>query len=632
MIRLVNITLNIIAGALIVKKTSNIFVRIFKGTWSAVNSTRKIVVNLIFLVIVVALLSTLFTSDAPKIAEKTALVINPNGRLVEQLTANSVKRIIDDIRGVSTPETLLKDVVDAINAAKEDDRIQVLVLNLSSFGGAQLTKLQDVAKAINNFKSSGKKVVAMADYFAQDSYHIASNADEIIMHKMGNVTLEGYGRYKRFYKDGIDKLGLDVNVFKVGTYKSAVEPYVRNDMSDFAKEANKEWMGDLWQIYLDDVAAARAIKSERVDEYAQQISSLISQANGDSAKAALDFGLIDQALTRVEMQTYLIGLVGEDKKTHSYNKVAMDGYLKTIKADRFGRKAKGDKVAVIVARGTILDGSQPAGTIGGDSTAKLIRQARHDDAVKAIVFRVDSGGGSAFASEIIRVELQKARAEGKPVIASMGSVAASGGYWVSTSADQIWAHPGTITGSIGIFGILPTYQRPLEKHLGIKVDGISTAPLAGVRLDRELPAEVGNIIQALIEHGYQEFLQRVADSRGMTTEEVNEYAQGRVWSGEDAYKLGLVDNLGDLNGAVEAAASLAKIDGKYTVSYVEKEQSFSEKLMSQLAQKALVSINQNASETSKLEVLFGQIKKEVMAFNALNDPNHVYALSNIKTD
>lgn len=613
-------------------KYTNLPTKILKGTWGAINSTRKVVINLVFLAIVIGLLAMALSSDKPKIADTTALVIQPKGQLVEQLTAKSFDALLDEARGTAVVETLLKDVLDAIDAAKNDDRVQALILDLSSFTGARLTKLQDVGKAINEFKTSGKKVVAMADFFGQDAYYIAAHADEIIAHKMGAVLLEGFGRYRMYYKEGIDKLGLDVNIFKVGTYKSAVEPFLRDDMSEFAKEANDEWLGDLWRIYLEDVAKARGMTPEELNEYAQEFPRLMTAANGDAAKATLDFGLVDKTLTRVEMREYLIELVGEDKETHSYNKVALSDYVKTIKGDRFGREVKSDKVAVVVARGTILDGTQPAGTIGGDSTAALIRKARNDESVKAIVLRVDSGGGSAFASEVIRRELEKARADGKPVIASMGSVAASGGLWISTSSDQIWAHPTTITGSIGIFGIVPTYQRPLAKHLGIRVDGVSTAPLAGVRLDRELPKEAGEVIQEMIEQGYREFLQRVAHSRGMTTEEVDKIAQGRVWSGTDAFELGLVDKLGDLSGAIAAAAELAGLNEDYAVSYVEKELEFQDKILRDLMTQAVTSTDQLASSNSPIEQMLGQIERAIADFGALNDPNHVYVISNIETD
>ncbi len=613
-------------------KSTNPLIRMLKGLWGFVDSARKVTFNLLFLIIAIALLGAAFSSSDPEIADKTALVIKPKGRLVEQLTAKSFDQILDEARGTSTPETLLKDVIDTIDAAKTDDRVQVLVLNLSSFGGANLTKLQDLAATIADFKSSGKKVIATADFFAQDAYYLAAQADEIIMNKMGGVLLEGYGRYRMYYKEGIDKLGLDVHIFKVGTFKSAVEPFLRDDMSEYAKEANIEWMGDIWRHYIADVASARGIKPETLDLYAQEAARLVTEANGDTAKAALDFGLVDKAMTRVEARQYLIDLVGKNKETHSYNSVGMSDYLQTIKDDRFGRESKGDKVAVVVARGTILDGSHPAGTIGGDSTAALIRKARNDESVKAIVLRVDSGGGSAFASEVIRRELEKARADGKPVIASMGSVAASGGYWISTSSDQIWAHPSTITGSIGIFGMFPTYDKPLAKHLGVRVDGVGTTPLAGIRPDRPLPEEAGNTIQVMIEQGYREFLQRVSEARGMSTEDVNKVAQGRVWSGEDAHKHGLVDSLGTLNDAVAAAAKLADLGDDYVVSYVEKEKDFKDKVLGSFMAEAVHVARKNAATASELDKVLYQIKQAAADFGALNDPNHVYVLSNIETD
>ena len=605
--------------------------KISRAAWGIIDSARKVTFNLLFLFLAMGLLAILFSNDDPKIAKKTALVIEPKGILVEQLTAQTVGSLIDQARGAGSAETLLKDVIDAIDAAKDDDRVQLLVLDLNSFSGAGLTKLQDMAEAITNFKTSGKKVIAISDFYGQEAYYLAAHADEVIMNDLGGIVIEGFGRHRMYYKEGIDKLGLDVNIFKVGTFKSAVEPFELNGMSDYAKEANENWLGDLWQIYLNDVTVARGLKPQSLDQYAQEYPKLMAQANGDLS--AVDFGLADQALSRVEAREYLIKLVGENKETHSYNRVGLDDYLTTIKEDRFGRETKGKKVAVVVARGTILDGTQPAGTIGGDSTAALIRKARNDEEVKAIVLRVDSGGGSAFASEVIRRELEKARADGKPVIASMGSVAASGGFWISTSSDQIWAHPSTITGSIGIFGIFPTYQKPLAKYLGIRVDGVGTAPLAGgIRMDRELPSEMGDAIQSMVERGYREFLQRVADSRGMTTEEVDKVAQGRVWSGSDAYKLGLVDNLGDLDDAIAAAAKLAELDEDYVVSYIKQEEGFQEKFVSELMAGAISASNQNTISTSPLNRMLLKVQHTAADFGALNDPNHAYVISNIETD
>ncbi len=611
---------------------SNTLKELFRHTWRGIDTARRVFVNLLFLAVVVAMLVVVAADDEPEIADTTALVVAPKGQLVEQLSGQSLERMIDEARGAVPPETLLKDVVDAIAAGKEDDRVQALVLDLSGFSGGRLTKLQDVRDAIVDFKSSGKKVVATSDSYDQNGYYLAASADEILINPMGLVVLEGFGRYRMYYKDGIDRLGVDVHVFRVGEYKSAVEPYLRNDMSPEAKEADLEWLGDLWRIYLQDVAEARGMAIAQLEEYANEFPRLIAEANGDTAKAALDFGLVDRALSRVELREYLAELVGENEDTHSFNQIAFTDYLETLDEDRFGRKAKGKLVGVIVARGTILDGSHPPGTIGGDSTAALIRQARDDDDVKAIVLRVDSGGGSAFASEVIRRECEKARADGKPVIASMGSVAASGGFWISTSSDQIWAHPSTITGSIGIYGLFPTYQRPLAEFLGVRVDGVGTAPLAGVRPDRELPEEVGRVIQSVIEQGYREFLTRVADSRGMTVEEVDPIARGRVWSGEDAHKLGLVDNLGDLDDAIAAAAELADLGNSYEVSYIEKEEKLKDRVLKKLVAYAIRSVGPEAVADGQRAWVLQQLYRATEGLTSLNDPNHAYALSMIETD
>jgi len=611
-----------------IKKLKGLSGRVLSG----VDAARRVFVNLLFVALVIVLLVFLFSDDDPEIADTTALVIAPKGQLVEQVTGQSIERMIDEARGAVPAETLLKDVIDAIEAGKDDDRIQALVLNLSAFGGGRMTKLQDVGKAITDFKTSGKKVIATSDSYDQYGYYLAAHADEVLMNKMGLVILEGFGRYKMYYKDGIDRLGLDVHVFRVGEYKSYAEPYLRNDMSHEAKEANLEYLGDLWQIYLEDVAAARGMTVEQIEEYANEIPRLIEEANGDTAKAALDFGLVDQALTRIEMRERLIELVGEDEDTHSYNRVAFSEYLEELDEDRFGRKAKGDRVGVVVARGTILDGSHPAGTIGGDSTAALIRQARNDENIKAIVLRVDSGGGSATASEVIRRECEKARKEGKPVIASMGSVAASGGFWISIASDQIWASPSTITGSIGVVLIIPTYQRPLAKYLGVRVDGVSTAPLAGIRPDRELPEQAGEVLQTITDQIYRDFLVRVGEARGMTTEEVDLIARGRVWSGEDAHELGLVDNLGDLDDAIAAAAALAELGDEYEVSYIEKKVKFKDRMLKKLMARGIGVAGPEFASDSPLDEVIRQIERSVAEFAALNDPNHAYALSMIETD
>lgn len=599
---------------------------IFRG----VDTARRITLNLIFLVLLVALMSFAFGDDGPQVPDEGALVIRPAGSLVEQLSGDPMQRVMDKITGNATPETLVLDVVDGIRAAKDDDRIKALVLDMDGMGGSGLTKLQVLRRELMDFKASGKPIIAMSDGYSRDGYYLASVADEVYVHKMGGVLLDGYGRYRTYYKEGIDRLEVDWNIFKVGTYKSAVEPYLRDGMSEEAMEANKEWMGDLWNAFVADVAEARGMTVEQVNGYTEDLVAHLGNARGDTARLALDAGLVDKLANRDEVRDRLIDLVGEDEESHSFHRVGLSSYLEALGDDRPSRnRPEGDdgKVALVVARGTILNGNQPPGTIGGDSTARLIRQARQDDDVKAIVLRVDSGGGSAFASEIIRRELVLAREEGKKVVVSMGTVAASGGYWISTASDEIWASPNTITGSIGIFGMLPTYQKPMAKHLGVRVDGIGTNWLAGsLRADREIDPRLAEAFQLAINHGYEEFLARVSEARGLSRDEVDAIAQGRVWSGIDAHGHGLVDQLGTLDDAIASAKALAGLEDAGVV-VMEEELEWGESLMLNMVSRAAVWLAPYTSQPapSLADELFATIEEHTQMLSQFDDPNGVYA-------
>ncbi len=602
-----------------------------------IDTTRRMTLNLLFVAVIVVLIVVAFSGGGPEVPKSTVLVVAPAGSLVEQLGGDPVERMKQELMGGGEAETLLKDLVDAISAAKEDERVKGIVLDLDKLGGAGLTKLQDLGAAIDDFKSSGKTVIATADNYSQSGYYLAAHADEIYIHPMGMALLDGFGRYRTYYKDGIDRLELDWNVFKVGTFKSAVEPYLRNDMSPAAREANLEWMGDLWRAFLADISAARGLPVEDLVRYSENIGALIEAVAGDTAKAALDAGLIDTTATRDQVRDRLIELVGEDEDSHSYHRVSVDDYLEAEGGDRKGEKAKGDLVGVVVARGMILGGSQPPGKIGGDSTSALIRQARQDENIKAIVLRVDSGGGSAFASEIIRRECQLAKEQGKTVVISMGSVAASGGYWISMASDEIWAHPTTITGSIGIFGMFPTYQKPLAKYLGMRVDGVGTTSLAGaIRPDRELDPEVGKIIQSIINKGYDEFITLAAEARGVTPEDIDRIAQGRVWSGEDAHSLGLVDQLGGLDDAIASAAKLADLGDEFSVKYIEKQLDFKQKLMAEMFATAGMVFGPDheaaAHAPAPHRKVLRLIEEQFELLDQFNDPNGMYAYSWLEVD
>lgn len=599
--------------------------------WKWSNAVRVAIVNVLFFVLLIVVLAFAMRSDAPDFAEKNALVLAPKGTLVEQLSAEGPS-LSGLITGGAGEETLLRDVIETIERAAEDDRINVLVLDLSDLSSAGISKLQEVKAALTKFRATGKLVIATADAYSQPAYYIAAHADEVFMHSMGEVSLTGYGRYHMYYKDALDRFEIEWHVFRVGKYKSAVEPYITNRMSPESREADLAWMGDLWRAWIVDVAAARNISEDKLLDYAQNYDAHVAATNGDSSAAAVAVGLVDHVGGRDAARDRVIELVGEDKKSHSFHKVDAGEYL-AHERDENPRKASGPKVAVIIARGSIVDGEAPAGTIGGDTTAELIREARLDEDTKALVLRVDSGGGSAFASEIIRREFELARAAGKPVVVSMGSVAASGGYWISTAADEIWASPTTITGSIGIFGMFPTFEKPLAKHIGVNVDGVATTPFADISGERALDPAVGRMIQTTIEHGYREFLQRVATARNMTVEQVDLVAQGRVWSGEDAYNHGLVDQLGGLSEAIASAAKRAELGDTYRVDYVEKDLDFKDRMVKEVLGGAVAELSiAPGLASTPIGAVVRHFEEQAKIMAAMNDPRGVYAYAMIDVD
>jgi protease-4 len=605
--------------------------RVLARVWKVSNGVRVAMLNVIFFAILITLLVIVFRDAKPDFADKNALILAPKGTIVEQLSADGPS-LSGLVTGGPGAETLLRDMIETIERAGDDDRIDVLVLDLAELESAGISKQQEIAAALTAFRGKGKPVIATADHYSQAAYYLAAHSDEIYMHAMGEVGITGLGRYQMYFKDALDRFEVQWHIFRVGKYKSAVEPYMANEMSPAAREADLEWMGDLWQTWIADVAAARSITTADLLDYATNFDAHVIKANGDAAAAAVAAGLVDHTGGRDVVRDRLIALVGENEKTHDPNSVKADEYLAYAR-DESPRKAWGDKVAVIVARGTIVDGEAPAGTIGGDSTAKLIRKARLDEDTKALVLRVDSGGGSAFASEVIRRELELARAAGKPVVVSMGSVAASGGYWISTSADEIWASPTTITGSIGIFGMFPTFDKPLAKHVGVHVDGVATTAFAGLSPERPLDPAVGRMIQSGIEHGYREFLSRVATARNMDVAAVDEIAQGRVWSGADAYEKGLVDQLGGLKEAIASAATRASLGDDYQVEYVEKELELKDRIVKGMLGNAAAHIEVVPGfASSPYAAVLRHFAEQAQIFAAMRDPRGIYAYAMVDVD
>ena len=601
-----------------------------------VDVLRRVLMNLVTYGSVIVLLAVWWMAQ-PKVPDGAALVVKPAGTVVEQLSpTDPFHQYVMTSAGGGPPakETLLKDVIDAIHGAKDDPRIRAILLDLDDLSAAGMTKLRDLRAALVDFRKSGKKVVAYGDSYRQAQYYLAAQADEVYLHPEGMVVLEGFGNWANFYKDGLDRLGVDVHVFRVGRYKSAVEPFLRNDMSPEAKEMALATYGDLWRDYLADVAAGRKLQPGDVSGWIDTLPERLQAAGGDMAKAALDGKLVDKLAARDEVRQRMIELVGEDKKTHTFRQVGVPQYLAATGGDRTGTRGRGNAVAVVVAKGDIADGDKPPGSIGGDSTARLLRKAREDDAVKAVVLRIDSGGGSAFASEIIRRECELVRKAGKPLVVSMGSVAASGGYWIATSSDEIWADADTITGSIGIFGMFPSFDKPLGKYLGIHSDGVGTTRFTNaLRSDRRLDPAVAAMVQQVIDNGYHEFLTRVAAARKMTTDDVDKIASGRIWSGQAAKGIGLVDQLGGLDQAIASAATRAKLEKGYRVYYVERETTLREQFMALLSARvgelgeARGDVGEGAASPGALFVLepLRRLQADAARLSRWNDPRGLYA-------
>jgi protease IV len=554
--------------------------RLFGGLWNALNFTRRLVFNLLFLFVLLLLLAAVF-GGGHSLQDRTALVLAPRGELVEQFSADPTSRALARMLGDETPETQLRDVLRAIDAAAHDKRIDRIVLRPDQLGGAGMAQLREIGAALQRFrKESGKQVVAYADYLEQRQYYLAATADEIYLHPEGALLLEGLARYRAYYREGLqDKLGIDVHLFRVGEYKSAAEPYILDAQSPQSKEADLYWLTDLWQRYLADIGAWRKLDPATLQSDIDNLAERVKAADGDLAELALQQKLVDALKTQDEFRALMIERGVEDKEEHTFRQVSMDDYLGFVDREKLPIDPR-PEIAVVVAQGEITDGEQPPGVVGGVSTAELVRTAREDEDVKALVLRVDSPGGGVFPSEQIRREVELTRAAGKPVVVSMGDVAASGGYWISMNADEIWADESTITGSIGIFGLFFTVPDTLAK-IGVHVDGVATTRIAGAfDPTRPLDPVVGEVIQAVIDDGYREFIGKVAQARDSTPEAIDRVARGRVWSGAQAKERGLVDHLGGLGQAIAAAAKRAGLEeGKHSLRYIEKELSPFEKFV-----------------------------------------------------
>ncbi|PNI06220.1 signal peptide peptidase SppA [Vibrio diazotrophicus] len=597
---------------------------LFKGIWKLITFIRIALTNLIFL-LSIALVYFLYAYEtpAPVVEKKSALVLNLSGPIVEQSSYLSpMDSVTGSVLGKDLPkENVLFDIVETLRHAKDDDKITGLVLALRNMPETNLTKLRYIAKAINEFKASGKPVFALSDMYNQSQYYLASYADKVFMAPDGAVLLHGYSAYNMYYKTLLEKLDVNTHVFRVGTYKSAIEPFIRDDMSDAARESASRWLTQLWGAYIDDVATNRGIDADALTPNMDEFLALLEQTSGDLAQLSLNIGLVDELATRQQIRLELAKTFGSDGKD-SYNAVSYYDYAQTVTPQM---SATNDDIAIVVASGTIMDGSQPRGSIGGDSTAALLRQARNDNNVKAVVLRVDSPGGSAFASEVIRNEIDALKAAGKPVVVSMSSLAASGGYWISMSADKIVAQPTTLTGSIGIFSVITTFEKGLNK-LGISTDGVGTSPFSGIGITTGLNEGAQKALQMGIEHGYHRFISLVGESRGMSVEQVDQVAQGRVWTAQDAQKLGLIDKLGDFDDAVKLAAELAKVED-YNLFWVSDPLSPAQQILQDLFGQIKASLGLDVSSVvpAALQPAASQLINDANLLSGFNDPKGQYA-------
>ncbi len=604
------------------------FARIFSMLWSGIDGVRK-VLHLIILLFIFSIVISAVSSQAPMIPAKAVLVIRPTGNLVEQLAGDPYDRALQELLGEESPQTLVQDVIDGLDYAKDDSRIKAVVLDLTAMPRGGLSKLQRIGDALDDFRSSGKLVIANADYYGQGAYYLAAHADEVYLHADGLFLLRGFGIYMNYYKGLLDKLQVDWNVIKVGTHKSAPEPYTRDSMSDENRESMSSLLNQLWGLYKDDVIAARELQENTIDDLMNNLVEYTETLSGDLAQVALDFGFVDGLMTRDELRTRIIEASGiEADERGNFPAADLDEYLDQMRLLKGDAEAE-ENIAVVVAAGEILNGSQPPGLIGGDSTAKLLRRARQDDSVKAVVLRVDSPGGSAFASEVSRNEVEALKAAGKPVVVSMSSVAASGGYWISMAADRIFASEYTITGSIGIYAMFPTIQRSLDA-IGITTDGVGSTFWAGEgRPDREMSDETRTMIQLVINKGYDDFISKVAMHRGIDKDDVDAIAQGQVWTGSEAFEYGLIDEIGDMDAAIASAAELAELEtDAYGMKYFDKELSPGERLaLDLMGGVKWLGFNPESfsAKRSSVERMANALEDAISPLLRLNDPKGVYA-------
>ena len=582
-------------------------------------------ISFVILIFFVSILVGSFAKDKQAIPQSGALVFAPSGSLVDQKTyVDPLSQIIGQGNQING-ETLVRDAIAAIDYAADDKRITHLIIDINNLGNAGLSKLQEIGYSIDKFREK-KPVIAIGDNFSQGQYYLAAHADEIIMHPFGGAEITGLSSYRNYFKDALSKLKIKVNVFRVGEYKSAVEPFMDNAMSPQVKKETRDLLDILWNQYSKKVEKLRSLELGTITKYASNLDVYLSEFNGDSGKLALDMKLVDHLFTRPEANKYLNKKIGVEND--EFDKIDAMTYLENRRVLERASTNIRNKIGVIVASGTIMDGSQPEGTIGGDTLAKMFTDLKDDENIAAVVLRIDSGGGSAFASEIIRESIISFRETDVPIIISMSSVAASGGYWISADADKIFAMPATITGSIGVWGMIPTIDESLA-NLGVYSDGVGTSDISGMyQIDRPMTERSKKLFQSGVESIYEKFIELVSNGRDLDQFSTQTIAQGKIWTGTQAINNGLVDQLGGLSQAIEEAANMAGLDD-YQVKYFRKTLSPLEMIFLELnAELRSLFSDHKADRFNNLALRNIQfsLKKNISMFNHLNDPNGEYLL------
>jgi len=603
-------------------------INIFRWVGRFLTSFRTWTLNIAFLVLIFFIISAISTQGSKKVTHVSTsgiLVLTLSGDIVEEKqSSDPISKVLNEKLGLSTlpTDTLLQDILDTINTAGEDENVVCLLLDLSNLGSVGLNQLQLIGQALSNFKENNKLIIAAEDYYPQKAYYLASYADEIYLNPMGGVDLHGIGTFRLYFKDAIDKLKVNYNVFRVGSFKSAMEPIMRNSMSDEVKTQNMTWLTMLWDTISADILRERKLKPKAIETYIENIPSELVIAGGDTARLALDSGLVDGLKTREELRSYLVQISGSDGQG-SFQQITFNNYLNSISRSYVNNGLEEPSIGIIIAEGAILNGEQPIGAIGGDSLGKMIRTARDDSNINALVLRVVSGGGSVFASEIIRQEILEFKKTGKPIVISMGSMAASGGYWIAADADEIWASPVTLTGSIGIFAAIPTFEESLSS-MGIYNDGVGTTSLASsLNLTRPISPLLKETISISLRHGYDQFLSIVSAGRSIEKDQIAKVAEGRVFDGKTAMGLGLVDKLGTMDDAIKSAATLAGLT-EYSAHYINKPKTMTDEIMQIFSGKFTEWLISESLPQSLLS-LRNKLTTPIEKFLLFDDPKGLYA-------